>query len=239
VKRTSSPVVLAVSIGILAADVKFRAAAVQLISVTASFRCASATTPNRALNPPSPCLNGDRIAGDNLGTYTGRPTGPKSPPQNAYITSDGEFWFAWNGSGRSIFLDFSDVLAVPQPQLRQFTTVWGTDLQPNTLALPIGVSNGMWGLTLNQPADAWLKLDFEDANDPYRWTVRFDATRYPPSTYLTMTCTRLGAGICTAWTIEAAAAHRARLVASTTSGKYVTYDEGLYSMPFEITVTYP
>lgn len=39
--------------------------------------------------------------------------------------------------------------------------------------------------------------------------------------------------------VEAPAAHQAYLEATTTSGKSATYDEGTYTMPFVINVSYP
>jgi hypothetical protein len=226
---------------LIATTTNFHAAANQLTSVTASFRCTSTTPPDFGLNPANPCGNGDKIAGDYKGAYIGEPINSKTPPNNAYIDQSGQFWFSQQpGSGRSVFFDFSDAIPpLPQPLLRSFTSAWSTEFQPNWLASPVGVTNGLWGMALNQQVSGTLKGDFKNAYDSYRWTIRFNPSYGPNATYLTITCTRAGANTCTAWMIEATASHAAELIASTTSGKYVTYDEGAYVMPFEITVTYP
>jgi len=218
---------------------RFYAAANQLTPVTASFRC-SGGTPAFTPNPPNPCGNGDRLAGDAGGAYVGQPTG-KTPPNGAYIDQNGQLWFAQQlGSGRSVFFDFSAAIPpLPQPLLRTFTTAWSTEFSPNWLASPVGVTGGLWGMHLNQQTNGTLKADFENAYDSYRWTVRFNPSYGPDATYLTITCTSGSGMTCTAWTLEATAAQAAELIASTTSGKYVTYDEGAYVMPFEMTVTYP
>ena len=235
-----------ITTGVIAAalaisSIGFQAAPITRTPVSASFRC-SGGTPSNEIDPANFCPNGDRLAGDGGGPYVGVPIDRKNPPQNAYITSDGQFWFAQQpGSGRSVFFDFSEALTAPEPLLRTFTTAWSTEFQPNWVAYPVGVANGFWGMQHGQQVSGVLKANFQNANDTYRWTVRFNPAEFPASTYLTVTCTTRPAGSpsCLAWTIEATASHVAQLVASTTRGKSIAYDEGTYRMPFAIDVTYP
>jgi hypothetical protein len=180
------------------------------------------------------------MAGDGT-VYQGIPTGPKTAPKGAYITSYGTFWFVYpSGSGRSVFFDFSQQVQAPQPPvLRGFTTTWSTWLQPNWLATPIGVPGGMWGMRPGDVSPGTLKADFRRTNDPYLWTIRFNEASYPASTNLLVSCTGESSGACNAWRIEATTEHVARLEATTTSGKSVRYDEGTYRMPFAIDIFYP
>lgn len=216
----------------------FSAAAIDRIPVSASFRC----NPGTATTTPDPCGTGDRMAGDG-GVYAGIPITPKTGAKGAYITDYGTFWFVYPaGSGRSVFFDFTDPIVTPQPPvLRDFPTTWSSALQPNWLGTPLGVTNGMWGMALNQTVEGTLKADFRRAGNNYLWTVRFNAASYPKSTNLLFTCTSVStpSGPCNGWQIESTAAHRAYLEATTTSGKSVKYDEGTYVMPFVIQVTYP
>ena len=238
---------LAIAAALLVRSVAFHAAPSTKTPVSASFRC-SGGTPSDEEDPANFCPNGgdpnggDRLAGDNDGPYVGVPIDRKTPAQNAYITSEGQFWFAQQQElGRSVFFDFSEVLTLPQPVLRRFTTAWSTGFHPNWLASPIGVANGFWGMQQGQQVDGVLKADFQNAYDSYRWTVRFNPAQFAASTYLTITCRTRPAesASCLAWTIEATASHVAQLIASTTSGKYIVYDEGTYRMPFAIDITYP
>jgi len=194
-----------------------------------------------ALNAPSTarCVNADRIAGDPNGAYVGQPTNNRTPANGAYINDAGQFSFALPpASGRAMFFDFSQPKGLlPQPLLRNFTAAWGTEV--GWLATPVNVGNGMWGMTGGQQTDGILKVNFQDATDAYRWTVRFNPSYGANATYLSITCTSALAAPCTAWTIEATGSQAAELIASTTSGKYVSYDEGAYVMPFQITITNP
>jgi hypothetical protein len=222
-------------------SLRFQAVAIEKVPVTALFRC-DGGQPTDLVDPPTPCSNGDRLAGDSHGPYVGVPTGPRTPAQNTYITSDGVFWFAQQvGSGRSVFFDLSKQVDPSPPDVRQFQTAWSTDFQPNWLAAPIGVRNGMWGMLRGQVAEGTLKANFNNAYDTYRWTVRFDRNGYPGSTNLTFTCTTrvVGASACSGWTIEAKGDYVARLIGSTTSGKEITFDEGTFRLPFLLNVSYP
>ena len=64
------------------------------------------------------------------------------------------------------------------------------------------------------------------------------ASHYPGTNYVSVTRTGQAA-----WTIEANASMStgamAELIASTTSGRYVTYGEGFYQMPFSVSLTQP
>jgi hypothetical protein len=241
--RTACAFALSLGLLVCAENGVFLAAAIDKIPVTASFRCTASQPPAfETPNPTTPCTNLDRMAGDEQDAYVGVPTSPKTLPQNTYITTGGTFWFAQqSGSGRSVFFDLSEpLLPLQPPLLRAFTTAWSTSFQPNWLAAPIGVSNGLWGMRLGQPVEGTLKANFQNAYDTYRWTIRFNADAYPSSTNLSITCTSVdGSNNCNGWTIEATADHRAQLEAATTKGKSVVYDEGTYRMPFALDISYP
>jgi hypothetical protein len=215
----------------------FQGAAITKIPVTAEFRC----TANTGATTANPCGTGDRMAGDQHGVHTGIPLGPRTTPRGAYVTDYGTFWFVYPaGSGRSVFFDFTEVVDLPPPVIRNFETTWSSALQPNWLGTPLGVSGGMWGMQLNVPVPGTLKADFRRANNNYLWTVRFNPASYPKSTNVTFTCTTVNlSNQCNGWTIEATADHRAYLEATTTSGKSIKYDEGAYRMPFRIDISYP
>ena len=234
--RLASAFALAVGVISFLSAHDFNAAAIERIPVTASFRC-GASIPSLAANP---CGTGDRMAGDGA-VYQGIPIAPKTSPQGAYITDYGTFWFVYPaGTQRAVFFDFTDSVAVPQaPVLRTFSTTWSSALQHNWLGTPIGPTNGMWGMRQGEMREGTLKANFRRANDPYLWTLRFNAASYPGTTNLTFACLGEANGQCNQWRIEATAGHVALLQASTTSGKQVTYNEGTYRMPFAIEVSYP
>jgi hypothetical protein len=62
------------------------------------------------------------------------------------------------------------------------------------------------------------------------------ASHYPGTNYVAVTRT-----VQAAWTIEvnASTGAMAELIASTTSGRSVTYSEGFYQMPFSVSLTQP
>ena len=85
-----------------------------------------------------------------------------------------------------------------------------------------------------------FKLDFRNTVDSYRWTVRLNHWDYRDSSDVAIACTAPSVNTkCNAWTITAAPGSIAQLIASTTSGKYITYDEGTYPMSFQINITQP
>jgi hypothetical protein len=227
---------LLVLIGTVAIPVTFSAQASKLVSATATFRCTGAAV--TSANPVNPCTDGDAIGGDELGPYVGGPNGGGNTAQGAYIDSAGDLYLvAPPGSDRAVFFGFT----APNPgDLRTFSSVWtfhiyaslcgAYDANNHTIALR--------SVGLDQTVNGWCDLNFEDtsnSSDAYRWTVRFDPVHYPGTNYVIVTRTGQAA-----WTIQAnAPSATAELIASTTSGKYVTYGEGFYQMPFGVSVTQP
>ena len=234
--RVCSTAILAVTLA-FAAHGDFSAQASKLKSATATFRCTGMAV--TSANPANPCQNGDAIAGDGLGSYVGEANGGSTPAEGAYIDSSGDLYLVLDqGSGRSVFFGFTPPSS---KDVRTFTSVWSFrvraslcgayDANDHTIALS--------SVPVNQTANGWCDLNFIDtsnAADSYLWTVRFDPVHYPGTNYVSVT--RTGSA---AWTIEADAATGAiaELLASTTSGKYVTYGEGFYQLPFSISITQP
>ena len=223
---------------VCAAHVEFRAQASKLTSATATFRCTGA--PVTSINPTNPCQNGDAMAGDNIGPYVGGPTG-STAAQGAYIDSSGDLYLVvQQGSNRAVFFGFTP----PNPgDLRTFSSIWSFHLKAS-LCGAYDASNhtiALASVPVSQTVNGWCDWNFLDtanAADTYLWTVRFDPVHYPGTNYVSVTRTGQAA-----WTIEANASMStgamAELIASTTSGRYVTYGEGFYQMPFSVSLTQP
>ena len=200
----------------------------QATPVTALFRCPTTEE----------CVEADAIAGDAAGAIAGTVGGV----QGAYLTADGTFYARLDlVSGRTLALDFRaadgpapclqattgcrrtfDVVASPQTH-----TQIGA-VTPQDVELP-----GHW---YDIPVGGWsyarLKLNFADPDGrDYLWTIRFFPTGYAGTTHVKVT--RLATNV---WEAEATAADRARLVSTTTRGRTVMTDEGLFAMPFKIRV---
>jgi hypothetical protein len=250
-ERTFATATLALILAATAAHVDFSAQASKLTSATLTFRCTGAAV--SATNPPNPCTDGDAIVGDSLGPYVGGPTGGRTIAQGAYIDSSGELYFViQQASGRAVFFDFSNMLAAGgSPNLRTFSSIWSVHMGAGGMLCGPVDANGntlsLYNMPLNQAFSGqcrWNFYDTEDTTDTYLWTVRFDPTNYPGTSPVRITRTTPVSGTQYAWTIQANAASPttgavAELLASTTSGKYVTYGEGFYQMPFGLSLTQP
>ena len=234
-RRICATATLALAL-VVAAHVEFRAQASKLQSATATFRCigAAVTSPN----PTNPCQNGDAMAGDNLGAYVGA-TGGNTAAQGAYIDSSGDLYLVvQQGSDRAVFFDFA---ARNPGDLRTFSSVWSFRLKAS-LCGAYDANNRTIALSdipLNHTVNGWCDWNFlntSNAADTYLWTVRFDPVHYGGTNYVSVTRTGQAA-----WTIEADASTgaTAELIASTTSGRYLTYGEGFYQMPFSVSLTQP
>jgi hypothetical protein len=226
-------VILALTLA-FAARGEFSAQANKLKSVTATFRCTGVAVTTGY--PPSPCQNGDAIAGDSLGPYVGESTGGATPAQGAYLDSSGDLYLVVEqDSGRSVFFGF----APPNPNdPLPFTSIWSFRLHASLCGAYDAHDHtiSLSAVPVNTTAKGWCDWNFIDtsnAADTYLWTVRFDPVHYSGTNYVNVT--RTGSA---AWTIEADAATgaMAELIASTTSGKYVTYGEGFYQMPFSVSI---
>jgi hypothetical protein len=220
-----------------AASVEFSAQASKLKSATATFRCNGAAV--TSVNPISPCQNGDTMAGDSLGPYVGGPTGGSNAADGAYIDSSGDLYLVvQHGSGRAVYFGFT----APNPgDLRTFGSIWSFHLQASLCGAYDSANHtiALSSVPMNQTVNGWCDWNFFDTSntaDTYLWTVRFDPVHYPGTNYVSVTRTGQAA-----WTIEADASTGAlaELIASTTSGRYVTSGEGFYQMPFSVSVTQP
>jgi hypothetical protein len=224
------------------------AQAVKLTPVSATFRCTGAFTV--AVDAVNPCMNGDprwdTVAGDTSGAYVGVPATKKQPASGAFIDASGQFYFVVHETdipARHVFVDLSTQLS-GTADLKHFSTAWSNRLEPPTLSGPVDTNgnllpNGLWGMQAGVSYPGKFKLDFQNTVDAYRWTVRLNHFDYPASDNVTILCTGTNGGKCNAWTIAAAPGSKAQLIASTTSGKYITYDEGTYAMAFQINITQP
>jgi hypothetical protein len=147
-------------------------------------------------------------------------------------------------SPRTVFLDFTRPDGPPPCAStsigcrKNFNTLATTTPSPGTLFNPtdandVELPNGFESIAVGATAYARLKIDFPDPSGrPYLWTVRFNSGAYAGSTNVTVTRTSA-----TTWDIQATESDRARLVSTTTSGKQVMTDEGLYVFPFLIHVS--
>lgn len=209
------------------------------ILATATFRCNS-------LNPESPCVPEghflpDAITGDGM-PYTG--VGTWDSGSGAFVRAvDGEFSIDLNaGLGRWVLLDFRQQVAGPSaPFFRKtFETVALDAFHLNTnLINPSTGLEAAGGLPVMPIGAAWpsrIKAGWVDTYG-FLYNIRFNPRDFPGSTHVTVT--RVDEKI---WTIEASATDVARLVSpgQNTKGKSTgPTDEGLYNMPFKITVTVP
>jgi len=209
----------------------------KLIPATLTFRCTGASLTCPSIDNP------DRIQGDSGGPYLGQMPTRTTPQQGAYIDSSKELYFVLPPSiGRSAFFDFSDMTQPPGDSRRTFMALWSSQLQPSSLAGPRdangnGLANGLYSIAIGGTMAGEFKWNFYDtpnSTDTYLWTIRFNPWRYPGTSPVSITRTGQSA-----WTIEAPLDAIGLLQARTMSGKEVVYAEGLYTMPFQVTVTVP
>lgn len=176
----------------------------------------------------------DRIAGDFLGAYGG-------DASRYFFNGNGDLQM-YVTSPRSIYLDFAEADG-PAPCLasgcrKDFTAITTTSPSPGIAINPtdendVELANGFESIPVGGSAYARVKINFPDPSGrAYLWTVRFNSGMYAGSTNPVVT--RVATNV---WVVEATAADRARLVATTTSRKAITTDEGLYVMPFRVTIT--
>lgn len=194
------------------------------VPVSVTFRC-----------PGSDCGTPDRIRGDIWGPYAGDVT-------RYYLTSTGDLFMKVD-LPRTFTLDFTmpdgmapcaltstgcrknfDIIDVPSPTPATFVNP--------TNASDVELPNGFLSVPVGGSAFARVKINFPDPSGrPYLWTIRFNSGAYAGSTNVAVR--RLSEST---WEVEASDADRARLVSRTTKGRTVTTDEGLYVMPFKMTV---
>ena len=160
-----------------------------------------------------------------------------------YISDVGKFWLSTEDAGRTLYVDFTEpdgpapCLATSKGCRMDFSTAsvnvpnMGFNINPtdeNDNVLP----NGLMDIRVGGSAFARVKINFDDPSGrDYLWTIRFNPGQYAGSTHVRLT--RVDE---VTWIAEATAEERARLVAINNKGKLVMTDEGLYIMPFKVTI---
>jgi hypothetical protein len=207
-------------------------------SVTAKFRCDT-------LDPLAPCvpdglLLSDAITGDGS-TYVG--VGDWQSGSGAFLrAADGEFSLDINAGGnRWILLDFRHVVLPPSGFHRKtFETVKLDAFHLNTNVIDpatgLQAADGLRSIPVGAQWPSLIKAGWADTYG-FLYNIRFNPEGFPGSTNIAVTRVSQNS-----WTIEATELHVARLVSPPQSGKGKPTgptDEGLYTMPFKITVTAP
>jgi hypothetical protein len=205
-------------------------------SATATFRCA-------AFDPcgPSGFVVQDSLTGDG-NAYVG--VGDLISGSGAFVRSDGEFSFDLRaGGGRFVYLNFAEQVAGPSGSLSRKTfdqaTLDSFHLNTNVINPATGqdASGALLGIPVGQTWPSRIKAFW---TDPYGidYVIRFNPDHYPGSTYVWITRESENA-----WSIEAGHTEVARLVSVPHDPKgkpgSLTADEGLYVLPFKLTVTVP
>jgi hypothetical protein len=187
-------------------------------AATGVFRC-----------PGPDCTGSDRLVGDGLGAYIGKIWG-----------STGEFRLDLTDPARSLTMDYGDQLdAVVGRRWERFMTITGANggvLQTNVI-LPgtdTEAPSGMRSIPVGETWPARMRLGFNITSPTgvdMVWGNRFNLD-FPGSTLLRVTRTSA-----TQWIIEATTAEvdYVRSTADKRHGGEVF--EGLYHLPFKVTVT--
>ena len=194
------------------------------IAVSVTFRCPATAQ----------CVSPDAVQGDWQGTYC--------CDANTYFFNGNNLQMYVNAP-RSFFLDFTRPDG-PAPCTStssgcriSFTTVTTPSPIPGTEVIAVDANdnmlpNGFFSIAVGSSTPGRMKINFPDPSGrSFLWTVRFNPVAYPGSSYVTITRTATNS-----WTVEASGTDVARLVSTTTSGKAITTDEGLYYMPFQMNV---
>jgi hypothetical protein len=191
----------------------------------------------------------DRIQSDGLGPYIGNATSRVGAFLVTYRLStlnDFTIWLDPSLGSRAINLDLG--AGVPNSnncgsQCRlDFNQVSVTSTPFNgMLVRPVDgdgnpTDGGMQAMGVGETSNAHMLLNFPDPSGrSLIWTVRFNPPGYPGSCALEVT-----RDSSTQWTVETnPACDLAKLVASPDGSVRRQTDEGLFHMPFQLTVTYP
>ena len=208
----------------------------QDVPVTVRFRCAYTVD----------CANGDLAQGDPTGAYVGS----NATHVGAFLNPGHDLALRLEPQGgQYLYLDFSQP-AGPAPCAStgtchrvgsySFTSAQTFDTLPDSLLNPVDAADnelpqGLLDIPVNVSMKARFKINFPD---PYGrailWTVRFNPTAYPGSTYVTVLRTAANA-----WKVTTTATAVAKLVSRASKGNQPTIDEGSFAMPFEFAVTQP
>jgi hypothetical protein len=199
----------------------------------------------------------DRIQGDPVGPYVGNTT----TGLGAFLNESNDFLLSLSASGgqplgQRLFLDFREPVSTPpctaantlkgegrtEPSCRRvepfyFDTVTAYESPFGDLVNPVNASgvdleNGLLDVVIGTTVQAKVKINFPD---PYGrdliWTVRFNPVNYPGSSYVSVT--RTTGNI---WIVESTSTTPAKLVAPPGGDTRDQTDEGLFLMPFLMTI---
>lgn len=217
---------------------------------TATFRCNGTLDATGAIAAACP----DGIAGEGLlgdgQSYVGNPS--INTTDGAFIHQSTSTWtdflLKFDSTGRYMLLDFSDpkggVACGKLACRKNFTVakITKTLLTQGMLVRPVDAAGndlvgGMQAIPVGSTYRAKIKMNFPDPAGSTLWyTLRFNPNDYPGSSYVYVTRT----GTKT-WTVfaggnaDAADTALAELVATTDGSRNMTH-EGLYHMPFSLSV---
>jgi hypothetical protein len=200
-----------------AAGVSVFAAKPTLTSLTASFRCAVGLA----------CTTGDRLLADGLGAYVGN----VQTTEGAFINANGGFWIHQvpGGDGRSVAIDLSVKTASNAAcGLVPTTLVAATDVD---LRINVEGTSGIESLPVGPTYVGFGILNYRDPNQAnVIWTLRWQTgASQPGKVFVTRTSS-------TTWLITSS---ESLLQCTRQKGRNPGGDEGVYNLPFEITVTRP
>ena len=127
---------------------------------------------------------------------------------------------------------------------RNFDQVTTLNTSYGSAVIPIDANGAVWpngllGMPPGSNLNARMHINFPDPNfRPLIWTVRFNTRDYPGSGHVSVTrVPRAGGRIRGRMEVEASdAAQLAKLVASPSGGVQQQTDEGLFQMPFRLTI---
>ena len=197
------------------------------IPVTVILRC-----------PGTGCIPTDGIGGDFYGPYANDVT-------RFFLNTAGGHGALWLyvDPPRSFRLDFTQPDGIAPCELtmagcnKNFTIIDTPSPSPATAVNPtdeydVELPQGFLGIPIGGSAYARVKINFPDPlGRNLLWTIRFNSSAYPGTTNVAVR--RISEST---WEVEATAEDRARLVCVTTRGRPAGTDEGLYIMPFKMTV---
>ena len=205
------------------------------VAATALFRCPGELCP--AADPTSmPPVLTDAVTGDQYEMVYGAADGSQ-------IDSAGEFALFLKPNGRSLWLDFANGPAPCAGCRRTFASIaidaaYAGVFHSNVIDPATGneASLGLRSIPVGATWRSRLKVAFNTVStsgQTIQWAVRFNPRDYYPSDHISVTRTATKQ-----WVLLATSAERAMLVSVCCRQKTYT-NEGLYAMPFSVTVNEP
>lgn len=218
--------------------------------VTATLRCAA----SGYLNPYTECPSSqspDRIQGDAAGPYVGDPATGLGAFLATVINSPNNLRLNLSNNkgqtlGLAITIDLRSSSGTPACAAKKncrrvapyYFEIVTTDQSPfgdvvdvvDSAGTPL--PNGLLSIPIDASANANMKVNFPDPfGRDLTWTLRFNPGSYPGSSYVTVTRTAANT-----WFVTASATSLGKLVVSPSGGVQGQTDEGLFSMPFQMTI---